>query len=66
MGLEFFGWTMLKHMRPTPIVLDKGIVTKPPKIVPVKESSFSPTTKERMRKNKSEENFVKFQVPWIL
>jgi hypothetical protein len=32
----------------------------------IKEPAFSPKTKERLRKIKSEENFIKIQVPWIL
>ena len=41
------------------------------KIVPVKSPhipsvELSPRTKEKMRKVKSEEDFMKVQVPWIL
>ena len=32
----------------------------------VKENVLSPKSKEMLRKTKSEENFMKFQVPWIL
>ena len=35
----------------------------PPKIESV---ILSPTTKEKIRKNKSETDFVKLQMPWIL
>jgi len=36
----------------------------PPKLTPVVDPS--PRTKENMRKVKSEEDFMKVQVPWIL
>lgn len=36
----------------------------PPKIVNKEE--LTPKTRTKMRKIKSEEDFVKFQVPWIL
>jgi hypothetical protein len=34
--------------------------------LPYKASLSSPQVRERLRKITSEENFVKFQVPWIL
>lgn len=59
MGIEFFGLTLFK---PKPNLQMDKVITKSPKL----EALHSPKTKELLRKNKSEENFVKFQVPWIL
>ena len=33
---------------------------------PTKKEELTPGTRAKMRKIKSEEDFVKFQVPWIL
>ena len=35
-------------------------------IVPIQSIELSPKIKEKMRKIKSEEDFIKLQVPWIL
>ena len=46
------------------IIQDKGVqvIHKSP----VKKEELTPGTRSKMRKIKSEEDFVKFQVPWIL
>ena len=54
--------TLFKDLQKN-IIQDKGVqeIHKPPN----KEES-TPGTRAKMRKIKSEEDFVKFQVPWIL
>ena len=41
-------------------------ISKPSLIPKDNNNSLSPTTKERMRRNKSNDDFMKYQVPWIL
>tara|TARA_Y100000768_G_scaffold373731_1_gene342689 strand:+ start:4836 stop:5021 length:186 start_codon:yes stop_codon:yes gene_type:complete len=61
MGLEYFGLTIVKDFQKN-IIKEKGVqvIHKSP----VKKQELTPKT--RMKKIKSEEDFVKFQVPWIL
>jgi len=59
MGLSYF-FTILKQSEKAP--QPKKVIL--PTIQPLPEPS--PRTKERMRKVKSEEDFMKVQVPWIL
>ena len=65
MGLEFIGLLINKEVQ------QRNIETQTihtdynsPKIV--KKEELTPKTRTKMRKIKSEEDFVKFQVPWIL
>ena len=55
--------TLFKDLQKN-IIQDKGVreIHKPP----VKKEELTPGTREKMRKIKSEEDFVKLQVPWIL
>ena len=66
MGIEFFGWSLLRIFRGPELKIDKKIITKSPKITSIKGAIFSPKTKGRLQKIKSEENFMKLQIPWIL
>jgi len=67
MGIDFFGLSLSRIFRGPELKIDKKVATKSPTITSIKEEEvFSPKTKERIRKNKSEENFIKLQVPWIL
>ena len=46
---------------------DKSIKNKEiTKHISIKKNMLSPKTKETLRKNKSEEDFIKIQLPWIL
>jgi len=71
MGLELFGITMIYSTKQVLLEIDTNKTTEPltgskEVVFSPKEVVFSPKTKDKMRKIKSEENFVKFQVPWIL
>jgi hypothetical protein len=63
MGLEYLGLTIIKDLQKN-IIQDKGVqvIHKSP----VKKEELTPGTRAKMRKIKSEEDFVKLQVPWIL
>ena len=54
--------TLFKDLQKN-IIQDKGVreIHKPPK-----KEELTPGTRAKMRKIKSEEDFVKLQVPWIL
>ena len=45
-------------------IQDKGVLDIHKQ--PVKKEELTPGTRSKMRKIKSEEDFVKLQVPWIL
>ena len=55
--------TLFKDLQKN-IIQDKGVreIHKPP----VKKEELTPGTRAKMKKIKSEEDFVKFQVPWII
>ena len=63
MGLEYLGLTIIKDLQKN-IIQNKGVqgIHKSP----VKKEELTPGTRVKMRKIKSEEDFVKLQVPWIL
>ena len=60
MGFEFFAYLFLKGVK-SRSECNKTITSK--SVIP---DSLSLKTKERLRKNKSIEDFMKHQVPWIL
>ena len=60
MGFEFFAYLFLKGVVSTS-TYNKTIATKS-----LVSDALSPRKKERIRKNKSIEDFMKHQVPWIL
>ena len=63
MGLEYLGLTIIKDFQKK-VIQNKGVqeIHKSP----VKKEELTPGTRAKMRKIKSEEDFVKLQVPWIL
>ena len=63
MGISYF-LTILKESGSTPKACNPPSKSISPKNNEVSEPS--PKTKENMRKVKSEEDFMKVQVPWIL
>jgi len=60
MGFEFFAYLFLKGVN-TKSDYNKTTATKS-----LVKDLISPRTKERLKKNKSIEDFMKHQVPWIL
>ena len=62
MGLEYLGLTIIKDFQKK-VIQNKGVreIHKP-----TKKEELTPGTRAKMRKIKSEEDFVKLQVPWIL
>lgn len=60
MGFEIIAYNFFKDLK------TKYEVAKVAQVTINNESTGSPKTRELIRKNKSEENFMKFQVPWIL
>ena len=62
MGLEYFGLTLVKDFKKNNI--QNKTVQEIHKSPTLKKEELTPKT--RMKKIKSEEDFVKFQIPWIL
>jgi len=60
MGFEFFGYLFLKGVK-SGSECNKTLAPKS-----VGSDALSPRKKERLKKNKSIEDFMKHQVPWIL
>lgn len=61
MVFEFFTLTFFKGFKKLP-----DLKIKEPKTPELKPCEHTPKTRERLRKIKSSEDFVKIQVPWIL
>ena len=62
MGLEYFGLKINKDIKA--LNFENKVINNDYKSPSVKKGELTPKT--RMKKIKSEEDFVKFQVPWIL
>ena len=63
MGLEFIGLLINKEYTNHNRKLNKETTYNSSKL---KNEELTPKTKNTMKKIKSEEDFVKYQVPWIL
>ena len=62
MVFEFFSLSFFNSFTKKPDLKIK----QPQKTPELKTCEYTPKTRERLRKIKSSEDFVKIQVPWIL
>ena len=64
MGLEYFGLKINKDIKV--LNFENKVINNDYKSPSVNKEELTPKTRSKMKKIKSEEDFVKFHVPWIL